>query len=159
MFSGALKLADLQLSLRAAIAAGLAVVVADLLRLPYPIYAMISAVLVTDLSPLQTRRLGWPRLVATVMGTGIGASMNALLPSGLWTVAFGVAAAMLLSQLLRMRHAAKVAGYICGIVLLDHGEQPWAYAVVRMVETLLGIGAAMLVSLVPKLVEDKEPTP
>jgi uncharacterized membrane protein YgaE (UPF0421/DUF939 family) len=59
---------------------------------------------------------------------------------------------MLLSDLLRLRHAAKVAGYICGVVLLDHGDQPWFYAFVRMVETLLGIAAAVLVSLLPKLI-------
>ena len=46
---------------------------------------------------------------------------------------------------------AKVAGYVCGIVLLDHGDSPWSYAFFRMIETALGIGMAMCVSLVPKL--------
>src|SRR2546429_2580742 len=43
-----------QLSLRAAVAAGLALVAAQLLRLEHPLYAMISAVIVTDLVPSQT---------------------------------------------------------------------------------------------------------
>lgn len=46
----------------------------------------------------------------------------------------------------------KAAGYVCGIVLLNHGDQPWSYARYRMIETVLGIGAAMLVTLIPKLV-------
>jgi uncharacterized membrane protein YgaE (UPF0421/DUF939 family) len=35
-------------------------------------------------------------------------------------------------------------------VLLDHGEHPWIYAVYRLAKTVLGIGIAVLVSLVPK---------
>ncbi|MDR7135271.1 uncharacterized membrane protein YgaE (UPF0421/DUF939 family) [Lysobacter niastensis] len=147
-----IKLFDLQLALRAALASGLSVAVAELMSLQYPIYAMISAVLVTDLVPAQSRKLAVPRLAATVLGTLMGASINSVLPTNVWTLLFGILSAMLLSDLLRLRHAAKVAGYICGVVLLDHGDQPWFYAFVRMVETLLGIAAAVLVSLLPKLV-------
>lgn len=147
-----LKFFDVQLALRAALASGLSVAVAELMSLQYPIYAMISAVLVTDLVPEQSRKLAVPRLAATVLGTALGASINSVLPTNVWTLLLGILSAMLLSDLLRLRHAAKVAGYICGVVLLDHGDQPWFYAFVRMVETLLGIAAAVLVSLLPKLI-------
>jgi uncharacterized membrane protein YgaE (UPF0421/DUF939 family) len=134
------------------LAAGLSVAVAQLLSLPFPIYAMISAVLVTDLVATQSRKLALPRLAATVMGTVLGATINTVMPHGVWTVVFGVLGAMLLSDLLRLRHAAKVAGYICGVVLIDHGDHPWFYAFMRMAETLVGIVVAVLVSLLPKLV-------
>lgn len=153
-----LKVLDIQLSIRAALAAGLSVAVAQWLSLPFPIYAMISAVLVTDLVPAQSRKLALPRLAATMVGTVLGATINSVMPGGVWTVVLGVLAAMLLCDLLRLRHAAKVAGYICGVVLLDHGDQPWFYAVMRMAETLVGIGVAVLVSLLPKLVPlDRSP--
>ena len=42
-------------------------------------------------------------------------------------------------------------------VLLDFGEDPWFYALHRTIETVLGIGIAMLVSLVPKLIPMHKP--
>ena len=146
-----------QLSLRAAVAAGLALMAAQLLRLQHPLYAMISAVIVTDLVAAETPKLALPRLAGTFVGSVLGAVFITLLPPGVWTTSFSIFAAMFASHLLYLRGAAKIAGYVCGIVLLDHGDSPWSYALFRMIETALGIGAAMCVSVVPKLLKPKNP--
>jgi uncharacterized membrane protein YgaE (UPF0421/DUF939 family) len=139
----------LQLSVRAALAAGLAVAIAELVRLQYPLYALVGAVIVTDLSAVQTRQLGLQRLAGTVLGAAVGATFSGFLPPSPATIGLGILAAMSLSHLVRLQGAAKVTGYVCGIVVLEHHGQPWSYALYRLVETVLGIGMALLVSLVP----------
>jgi hypothetical protein len=64
---------------------------------------------------------------------------------------------MFVSHLVLLPGAARLAGYVCGIILLSYREQPWVHAAYRLTETALGIGAAVLVSYVPLLVRMQEP--
>ena len=145
-------MAAAQLAIRASTAAALAFVAARYLALPYAQFAIIAAVIVTDVSATETRKLALPRIAGIFIGCALGAAMNAWLPVGAWTMALGIVAAMLCTVLLRVPGAAKLSGYVCAILLLNDLEQPWTEAFLRLVETLLGIGAAVLVSLVPKLI-------
>lgn len=147
----------LQLSFRAALAAGLAYAIALALRLEFPLYAMIAAVIVTDLAPDETRRLGGRRLAGTAIGSLLGVALSLLLPGGTLTIAFGIFLSMFLTHLMRAPQAARVSGYLCAIVLLEHAADPLIYAFWRFLETALGILIAMLVSLVPKLLGRHNP--
>lgn len=140
-----------QLSLRASVAAVLSLLAAEFLALPFPIYAFIAAVIVTDLQPEVSRALGIRRLAATIIGAACGAGLSPLVPAGAWGIGVGILVSMLAAQLLGARDGARVAGYICGIVMLDHSAAPWSYAVYRFLETALGVLAAWAISFVPKL--------
>src|SRR5580765_5034379 len=87
-----------QVSIRAGTAAALSVVVAHLLGLEFPLYALIAAIIVTDLSAQRTRQLGLQRLIGTIMGAAFGAVVstgaNHLAHVGPLTIAIGVFAAM-----------------------------------------------------------------
>jgi uncharacterized membrane protein YgaE (UPF0421/DUF939 family) len=149
----------LQVSTRASLAATLAVVVARRVDLEFPLYALIAAIIVTDLSPARTRQLSLQRLVGTVIGAAVGALVSMASPAthgGVLTIAIGVLVAMLLSHAFRVTAAAKLAGYVCGIVLLNYNDHPWSYASYRFVETLIGITTAVIVSFIPALISAED---
>ena len=131
--------------------AALAVAIARILELQYPIYALIASVIVMDLSPSKTRQLALQRLAGTLLGATVGAALSYVLPAGPLAIGVSILAAMLLSHVAHLQAAAKLAGYVCGIVILSHGDYAWSYAAHRVIETFLGIAMAVLVSLVPKL--------
>ena len=141
-----------QLSFRAAAGAALAYYLARQLGLQFPIYAMIAAVIVTDLSTAETRKLAWRRLAGTLVGSVLGALLALLLPGGALTMGLGIFVSMFALHLMRLPEAARIAGYLCAIILLEHSGDPWMHAFWRLTETLLGIAVAYLISLVPRLI-------
>src|SRR5882757_4882798 len=140
-----------QLAVRASVAATVSLAMARVLQLDYPIYAFLAAIIATDLTPLQSRQLGLRRLIATVVGAVCGALGSPILPQEAWAIGFGILVAMFISQLLQVRTGAKMAGYICAIVMLHYGSEPWTYALLRLIETALGVIVAWAISYVPKL--------
>jgi uncharacterized membrane protein YgaE (UPF0421/DUF939 family) len=150
--------ASVQLTLRATVAAVVALVLANWLALAYPIYAFIAAVIVTDLDTATSRKLGFRRIIATVIGALCGAAFSFLVPHGPLGIGTGFLLAMLLALALGLGEGARVAGYICGIVLLDHSSEPWHYAFHRFIETMIGVVAAWSISYVPRLLDfDRNP--
>ena len=149
---------SLQLSFRGAAAAAISFAIALALKLEFPIYAMIASVIVLDLSARETRKLAVRRIAGTLVGSVLGAVLAAALPHGVLTMGLGIFLAMFLTHAAGLKEAARVAGYLCAIVLLEHTADPWVYAAWRSIETLLGIAVALLVSLVPKLIRHGERT-
>ena len=146
----------LQLATRSAVSATLAFAVAQALGLDYPIFALGAAVIATDLAPARSRELGFRRLVATAIGGLFGALTASFSFVGIVAVGPSIIIAMLLCQGAGAFEGARVAGYICAIiVLLDNGASPWHYAFYRTIETALGVLLAWGISYVPKLLPSK----
>ncbi|WP_164738558.1 FUSC family protein [Aquabacter cavernae] len=125
---------------------------AKALNFDHPVYAFIASIIVTDLSPRISRRLGLVRVAATMVGTAVGAALGTMFPAHLATLGLGIFLSMVCCQLARIGEGAKVAGYISGLILVGHMGGSWDYAINRFLETLLGVGVAWSVSLVPRLI-------
>jgi uncharacterized membrane protein YgaE (UPF0421/DUF939 family) len=146
----------LRLPVRAGAAAGLAVGIATAFSLGSPLYAVVSAVIVTDLEAAQTRKLAVPRMIGTAVGAAIGCIATLVTQPGVLSVTLGVLLPMFVCQLLRFPAAAKVAGYVSGIIILSFSVDPWSHARDRLIETLVGIGAAFIVGAIPVLWPKKQ---
>ena len=147
-----------QLAVRAAFAATLALWVAQSLALPYPLYALIAAIIVMDRDPKATRELAWRRIAGTIVGAAVGALASAWLQARPVAIGLSVVASMLLCHALKLDAASRLSGYTSAIVLLEFSADPWRYALARVVETVLGIVVAVAVSFVPKLFEAEDET-
>ena len=147
-----IQFSAVQLAVRAGIAAGLAAWIATLVALEHPLYAFISAVIATDLSAAQSRKLGLRRIFATAIGAICGAVLSQLLGPGSGAVGLAVFMAMVVASLLGAGEGTRVAGFICGIVVLEHSGEPWLYGAQRFIETVLGVVVAWGVSFLPKLI-------
>ena len=142
----------LQLATRSAVSATLAFSIAEALKLDYPIFALAAAMIATDLKPAETRERGFRRLVAIGIGGLLGALAVSMNLVGIWAVGPSILIAMLICHGVGAYKGARMAGYICAIiVLLDNGASPWHYAFFRTAETALGVLLAWGISYVPKL--------
>jgi uncharacterized membrane protein YgaE (UPF0421/DUF939 family) len=146
----------IQVSVRAAAAAALAFWVAELLGADYAIYALVGAVLVTDLSPAKSRRLAVQRMAGTLIGAAAGGLLLNVLPNGPIALGMAICGAMLVAYAAGFEiAAARVAGYVAAIVMFAHRDEPWRYAFDRAWETVVGILSALLVGVVPLWLRDK----
>jgi uncharacterized membrane protein YgaE (UPF0421/DUF939 family) len=152
-----IQVSAVQLAIRAGIAGGAALWIAMLLGLEHPTYAFIAAVIATDLSAAQSRKLGLRRVFATAIGSICGAVLSQLLGPGPGPVGLAVFVAMVVASLMGAGEGTRVAGFICGIVVLEYSANPWLYGAQRFLETVLGVIIAWGVSFLPRLIDRDEP--
>ena len=135
------------LGVRAALASVIAVGIAQSMKLTYPLYAVVAAVIVTDVSSQKTQESGVQRLLGTALGAAAGPLFVLALGDSLPGVGAAIMTLIFVCYLTGYGEAAKLAGYVAGLVVLDHSDAPWTYARDRFVETSLGIVLAIVMSL------------
>jgi uncharacterized membrane protein YgaE (UPF0421/DUF939 family) len=147
IFSGVNRYSVLD-SVRTAVAAVVALLLAHLLKLPESYWAPISTIVIIQ-STIAPHVLGWQRFVGTAMGAVLGAVLMTLLPPNDLIYGLGIIACGLLASLLRIGGAFRFAGITLSIVLLiPHVAGPWIVAWHRFLEVSLGIAVALVVTVV-----------
>jgi uncharacterized membrane protein YgaE (UPF0421/DUF939 family) len=145
-----------QLATRAALAAGISFATARALDLETPIFALIAAVVVTDRDPAETRQLAIRRVISTAIGAMCGVALAHVLGQTAWEAILAIFIAMMLSIAVTQLGDPKIAAYLCALIVINYGDEPFHYAFHRFIETVLGIVIAWAISLVPKLLEIEE---
>jgi uncharacterized membrane protein YgaE (UPF0421/DUF939 family) len=135
-------------SARTAVATVASLVIARSLRMPEFYWAPISTIVIL-LSTINPLTLAWQRFAGTALGAALGA-LIATYAHPTWLVyGIGLFVCGILSSLLRIGSAYRFAAIAMSIVLLiAHDRPPWVVATHRFIEVSVGIGVALLVTVV-----------
>jgi len=147
IFSGVNRASVLD-SVRTAIAAVAAMLLARLLKLPEYYWAPISAIVIIQ-STIPPRTLGWQRFVGTALGAAMGAALATFFRPSAVVYGLGILLCGMLAWLLRVGAAYRFAGIALSIVLLiPRARAPWIVGWHRFLEVSLGIAVALVVTTV-----------
>jgi uncharacterized membrane protein YgaE (UPF0421/DUF939 family) len=141
------NLPSLSHAFRTAVAATISILLGQLVGLPEAYWAAIATVVVMQ-SPLgATVPLAIERIVASALGTSIGAIESTYFGTNLFVFALAVLLLGLISFVLRLEKVGY--SYACItlviIVLIPRAEAPWIAAVHRFAEVSMGILVALAV--------------
>ena len=135
-------------SLRTALAAVAAMLLARLLKLPEYYWAPISTIVIIQ-STIPPRTLGWQRFVGTALGAVMGATLATFFRPSAVVYGLGILSCGVLAWLLRVGTAYRFAGITLSIILLiPRGRAPWIVGWDRFLEVSLGIAVALVVTTV-----------
>jgi uncharacterized membrane protein YgaE (UPF0421/DUF939 family) len=137
-------------AVRTTVAAVLAMLLAQLLKLPEFYWAPISAIVIIQ-STIDPKTLAWQRFAGTALGAAMGALIGTVLPASptnTWVYAGAILLAGVLCASLRFRGAYRFAAITLSIILLiAHTRVAWIVAWHRFVEVSLGIAVALTIAL------------
>jgi uncharacterized membrane protein YgaE (UPF0421/DUF939 family) len=137
-------------SLRTAIACVASLLVARLFRLPEAYWAPITTMVITQSSLGAALTVSWQRFVGTMLGAALGAAMASYF--GPHALVFGMGVFIL--GLLRRATRSDLTAYRFGgvalaiVLLVPRTGPPWQIALHRFVEVSIGIGVALVLSVV-----------
>lgn len=135
-------------SVRTAVAAVVALLLARLLKMPESYWAPISTIVIIQ-STIPPLTLGWQRFVGTALGAVLGAALATYFSPSVLVYGLGILLCGVLAWLLRVGGAYRFAGITLSIVLLiPHASAPWIVGWHRFLEVSLGIAVALAVTMV-----------
>src|SRR5258708_572335 len=140
--------ADLNNSVRAAVASVASMLLARLLKLPEFYWAPISTIVIL-LSTISPLALAWQRFAGTALGAAMGAVIATYWQPTWITYGVGIFMCGILCALLRISSAYRFAAITITIVLLiAHAAPPSIVPTHPFVEVSLGIAVALGITVV-----------
>jgi len=135
-------------SVRTAVAAVVALLLARLLKMPESYWAPISTIVIIQ-STIPPLTLSWQRFAGTALGAVLGAALATYFSPSVLVYGLGILLCGVLAWLLRVGGAYRFAGITLSIVLLiPHASAPWIVGWHRFLQVSLGIAVALAVTMV-----------
>lgn len=139
-------------NLKTALAVLIILALARLLNYPAPLYAGVAAVTTMQDSIPHSISYGKMRIMATIIGgfmsmiilyatRHIPVESNAVV-----LIPIGIILTILLCNIIRFKEASGLATVVFLIIMLQYTGDPYTYALIRTIETILGIVIAVAVN-------------
>jgi uncharacterized membrane protein YccC len=140
------KRAMLLLAAKTAMAAGICYWLAQLVGLQDGYWGSISAIIVLQSNVGSTVTASRDRLIGTLIGAAFGAAFS-FLGTGIWPYLAAVVTSMVACSLLGLKNSSRLAGVTVTVLMLVHRTSSnWRLPLHRVLEVLLGIVVALMVS-------------
>jgi uncharacterized membrane protein YgaE (UPF0421/DUF939 family) len=135
----------------------LCILISRALKLEYPFYAAIAAIVAMQSSVSGSFKAGKNRMLGTFVGAIIGFVLSSIWPGSAILCALGIMMLIYVCNLLKWNDAIGVGGIlVCAIMLNLDGRNPLIYSINRLIDTFIGIGVALLVNYFIVPPEDKK---
>lgn len=134
-------------NIKTAIAVFLCVFIAKLLKLEYPFYAAIAAIISMGNSITNSFIVGRNRMMGTSVGAFIGLLFTSIQPNNALLCGLGIVVVIYICNLLKWNKSTTIAGIVFMAIMVNlDGDSPVCYSVNRIIDTFIGINVALVVN-------------
>jgi uncharacterized membrane protein YgaE (UPF0421/DUF939 family) len=133
--------------LKTALAVAICVAISQALKLEYPFYAAIAAIISLESSLTTSFKAGRNRMLGTFVGALVGLGFASIAPDNALLCGVGIVIIIVILNAFHWNSSITIAGivFIAIMVNLD-GRSPLLYSANRLLDTALGISVALAVN-------------
>ncbi len=133
-------------TIKTGIAVSLSMLVANLLKIEYPFFTMVAALIAIQPTISDSWKIGFNRMLGTFIGALMGLIFVLLVPANFVLGGLGIILLIYIMNKLHWNEAINIAGVVFIAVFLNISANHVAYALNRLFDTFIGIGIAVIVN-------------
>ncbi|HEX3046384.1 MAG TPA: aromatic acid exporter family protein [Bacillota bacterium] len=134
-------------NLKTALAVFICMLISKILKLEYPFFVAIAAIISMENSLSNSFKAGKSRMLGTIIGASIGLICALIRPGSALLSGIGIIGVIYLCNFLKWRKPISIAGIVFMAVMISlRGKNPFFYSINRITDTLIGIIVAVAVN-------------
>lgn len=143
-----MKLAIGMRNIKTALAVLICLLISKVFNLEYPFYAVIATIIAMENSVTNSYTVGKNRVMGTIVGAIFGMGFALIDPHSAIFSAVGIVVVIYICNLLKWNKSVSIASIVFLAIMLNlrPGENPWFYGMNRVLDTLIGIGVAVIIN-------------